>query len=692
LAQNNKTPVNKISPGEEKTIKTGAVNNHGRPSDVVVNNTGIKSSAVSASVQTEGKIPFVTSTLNSEWIADDVLQIYFDLINSKIPQEHSICIVNPVIVQAAKCLTGTEIDAIISPLKLESQQFIFLPISDSDGMKLEASGCHWSLLVYIKACKKFYHFDSIGTHNFKSASKVAEKVSSYIDPTVEHHLISQNTPQQNNSIDCGVYMVMITEILISRILSHNFELSNIDVLLTLPMFNELDIWTKRAQLASIVFNSDTSCIRLNNIIPMLINSAKYTYLNPSTRDDLTVKEMQNKIKHLEDCLQFYIEKLIEQDTQLENLKCYKDEQLGPHSKQVKAPSPDKITAPGKRNHVGAKVKSRNRCHQHPKINLACDSHGREMYYHMEQVNENNYKICNFTQPGAPIEKIISQIKNDMDLKKFTKEDFVVLIGGTNNISHNTLSENPYFLNKFTTYMERQIGSFEHTNLILSTIPYRHDLIEGSMENELIMDVNFIIRNIAHNHKNIHLLDLHFLDRNHHTRHGLHINKRGKKFVAKEIFKIIAKCKLQEDSGIQTVVPSHRNDHLDIKPASELNKEDSDKGTSDFVSDVCSELSPTPVSTLELTAASGEVPGDSEPELLSVPSSPAPSVDDSLECSLFSNTSQTFSPNCTNDSFLKNNPTSPLGTPFHGFPTPDKSKLNSIKGRFLAKHITNQQIA
>lgn len=62
----------------------------------------------SVAVGTEGKIQFVTSLLHNEWLSDDSIQIYFDKINNKVLNKYPISIVNPVIVQAAKCLTDID--------------------------------------------------------------------------------------------------------------------------------------------------------------------------------------------------------------------------------------------------------------------------------------------------------------------------------------------------------------------------------------------------------------------------------------------------------------------------------------------------------------------------------------------------------------------------------------------------------
>lgn len=171
-----------------------------------------------------------------------------------------------------------------------------------------------------------------------------------------------------------------------------------------------------------------------------------------------------------------------------------------------------------------------------RITLLCDSQGRDLSSHLDIYKPSNCNIFNYVQPGASLETVFNSAISISDFKSYSKSDHVVIIGGTNNVSKQ--KNNPYFFNYFTQYLSKKAQQFEHTNLILSTIPYRYDLREDSKENQCIKEINNYVRKLVNSHSYMQLLDLHLLERHCHTLHGLHINRRGKKFVSKEIIKLI----------------------------------------------------------------------------------------------------------------------------------------------------------
>ncbi|TLY45583.1 MAG: hypothetical protein E6K54_08760 [Gammaproteobacteria bacterium] len=104
---------------------------------------------------------------------------------------------------------------------------------------------------------------------------------------------------------------------------------------------------------------------------------------------------------------------------------------------------------------------------------------------------------------------------------------VVILAGTNDISSGE-SRNLY--KTFNKTLE-ELSDYQ---LIIPTIPLRHDLSLKHNINEEIFLLNEYLKELSLNKKNMHLIDLNYISRNKFTRHGLHFNFRGKVQLSKLI--------------------------------------------------------------------------------------------------------------------------------------------------------------
>lgn len=202
---------------------------------------------------------------------------------------------------------------------------------------------------------------------------------------------------------------------------------------------------------------------------------------------------------------------------------------------------NKITNPPERSHVPQQEDSDQKISSYNEIKNVCrrvtlssDSLGREVGWLLEKQMKNDTHVTAHVQSGAPLERIVLSATEDKQFSTLSKEDFVVLIGGCNNISNNSFQRGLLSVNKIKKYLELQIEGFKHTNVILSTVPYRYDVKEDDIRNRLIKSVNSCIRKIAQNHSQVYLLELHLLERRYHTKQGLHFNKKGKNAIALKI--------------------------------------------------------------------------------------------------------------------------------------------------------------
>lgn len=88
-----------------------------------------------------------------------------------------------------------------------------IPITNATS--ISSTGDHWSLLVWYphhegEECDRFLHFDSIPSHNEGSARQTMEKVATVFG-LQNIRLFEGESPKQNNSCDCGMYVLAAEE-------------------------------------------------------------------------------------------------------------------------------------------------------------------------------------------------------------------------------------------------------------------------------------------------------------------------------------------------------------------------------------------------------------------------------------------------------------------------------------------------
>lgn len=98
---------------------------------------------------------------------------------------------------------------------------IFLPVNDARYVNEAEGGSHWSLLLVSKIDRVAFHYDSLGGSNRDEARAAARALERVLrTPLRFHHL--EDTPQQENGSDCGVFVcILMRHLLIKRLLSAN---------------------------------------------------------------------------------------------------------------------------------------------------------------------------------------------------------------------------------------------------------------------------------------------------------------------------------------------------------------------------------------------------------------------------------------------------------------------------------------
>jgi hypothetical protein len=147
-----------------------------------------------------------------------------------------------------------------------------------------------------------------------------------------------------------------------------------------------------------------------------------------------------------------------------------------------------------------------------------------------------YEVFNVLKPCAKVNTLINSLISD--ISKLTFKDLIILCGGTNDIGRNCSSS---IVKKMIAFIRMN----NHTNILKSSIPYRHDLASHSKLNKEIKAIKKLLR-ISQAYYDTEML---IIDDNRklYTRHGLHLNKVGRSVLTSQIARFICAILKQKTS-------------------------------------------------------------------------------------------------------------------------------------------------
>ncbi|KAK6626442.1 hypothetical protein RUM44_008915 [Polyplax serrata] len=155
------------------------------------------------------------------WLNDNIITFYFEYLE-KVAYlgEKNFLFISPEVVQCLKATKASELSVFLDPLAAKQRKFVFLALNNCEIMD-KAGGSHWSLLVYSQPEETFYHFDSLKGTNYKQAAKLCGKLLKYLNPNGTGDFIENDSLQQNNSYDCGVFVLCHVDLLANYSLQNN---------------------------------------------------------------------------------------------------------------------------------------------------------------------------------------------------------------------------------------------------------------------------------------------------------------------------------------------------------------------------------------------------------------------------------------------------------------------------------------
>jgi sentrin-specific protease 8 len=533
--------------------------------------------------------------LGSKWLTDDTIQMYFDALTAKVIR-NDIFLMNPVLTQALKCLEDT--NHFVEPLKINSKNFIFFPINDSPSID-QAGGSHWSLLLYSKGQNKFFYLDSSADYNITHAQQVVNKVSKYLGLTNQVHCQKVMVPQQNNSVDCGIYMLIFTDVLIQIIQENKFSLisDQPNNFCQNLVIEACDILTKRARLALLLYNSNHTLLSADTLKNMM-----YCPTTPFKADSASIgcPSTSSKPKVCKQAApdnNTFLLPLTNRFTPLNN--CTKD-QPTLNSKEHRPISNKKQQSNQRGTAAKVNTSSRNRKHIYQKkinrsqneedtiptkinkVHVYGDSHGKDIGNLIGSLLPRSTETYVYASPGATSTHILNEA-NDK-IQNFTKDDTVVVIAGANDISERS-PQNHTPTTSILESFQHFAATNKHTNIVYLTQFHRHDLPWDSMLNKKIYKLNYELKQL----NTLNILSVSDFTRNFFTVHGQHLNKYGKQVLSRRIADFVIGIDIAKKYSLTTSSKSFNIIEADMRDIIEKYCNDSEVGfahciSSDFQSD------------------------------------------------------------------------------------------------------------
>lgn len=310
--------------------------------------------------------------------------------------------------------------------------------------------------------------------NLNSALQVAINISRYLPIfTTKLRFNVITAPQQHNSVDCGPFSLYFIE----QILAHKCYTS------------EVFVFSKTRQSLNIIRKSLHKCCMHKN-----------EYLKPS-------------------CVNNFKEKL---NTLPSFVKKSSNSQVDFSTNKLKTPT-SVVSKSFKSPVTNKKIK---------RVFISTDSNGRGVSSLLHSHLGDNFNVTSSVHPGAKLSTVIKSVDLSNQCQSFTKTDFVIILGGTNDVDPNFPFQ--YSLLKNLSSIKNLT---QQTNVIFIAIPPRFD---ESCYGSDINIANYVLLEsfIQSSTSNLVWLNWHGIARNNFSSHGLHLNARGKVLLAKSLYSLI----------------------------------------------------------------------------------------------------------------------------------------------------------
>ena len=181
--------------------------------------------------------------------------------------------------------------------------------------------------------------------------------------------------------------------------------------------------------------------------------------------------------------------------------------------------------------IGLKRQAKNSEYKRKqKVLILGDSHARGMAAELKHNLDKKFDVQGVVKPCSDLFSILNIGINEMT--EFTTKDVIVVWGGTRDVSRNETMVGLSHIRKF-------VEKYNNTNVLVMELPERCDLCSDSCVNFECKSFNRKLKKYLQPFKHASVVEVNY-NRNHYTRHGLHLNNKGKEYSAKQIHSEIEK--------------------------------------------------------------------------------------------------------------------------------------------------------
>ncbi|XP_011191614.1 sentrin-specific protease 8 [Zeugodacus cucurbitae] len=143
------------------------------------------------------------------WLNDQILSFYYEYLEKvKYKNNPDLLFVAPEVTQCMKLTDDDELETVLNQLEAPRKQFIFFALNDNEST--QAGGTHWSLLVFSRPEKTFFHFDSWGNNNSLASQQFVHQIKVALNCR-QCHIKPIRCLQQANGYDCGIHVICMTD-------------------------------------------------------------------------------------------------------------------------------------------------------------------------------------------------------------------------------------------------------------------------------------------------------------------------------------------------------------------------------------------------------------------------------------------------------------------------------------------------